>query len=82
MKLEDQLRIFNQKARANLSPETLSTMAKATRDLAASGIVDGALAKGETMPAFSLPDIHGRPVTSQQLLSKGPLVISFYRGSW
>lgn len=82
MKLADQLRVFNQKARANLPPKTISTMDKATRELAASGIVDRALAKGGTMPPFSLPDFHGRPVTSQQLLAKGPLVISFYRGSW
>ena len=82
MRLQDQINLFNKKALANLPAETLAIMAKATRDLAASGIVARALAKGDAMPPFSLPNVRGGIVSSTELLSKGPLVVSFFRGSW
>ena len=40
------------------------------------------LAVGEQIPDFMLPDAHGRSVSSKELLARGPLVISFYRGDW
>lgn len=33
---------------------------------------------GDTMPAFTLPNQHGEPISSQTLLGKGPLVVYFY----
>ena len=33
-------------------------------------------------PGFSLPDQRGQTVTSAQLLSRGPVMIVFYRGHW
>jgi peroxiredoxin len=44
--------------------------------------VEGALKKGDTLPAFALPDGDGVMVGSRDLLSRGPLVVSFYRGYW
>ena len=38
--------------------------------------------EGDTLPPFLLPDIEGRLVSSAELLSNGPLVISFNRGNW
>lgn len=40
------------------------------------------LGVGDKVPNFSLPDHQGNAVELQELLEKGPLVISFYRGSW
>lgn len=37
---------------------------------------------GDALPAFLLPDETGRLVASAELLSEGPLVISFNRGNW
>ena len=34
------------------------------------------------VPAFTLNDPDGHPVSSDELLAKGPLVITFYRGVW
>ena len=82
MRLQDEIKAFNEQALAGIPAETLAIMGKATEDLAASGIVNRALAKGDTMPPFSLPDLHGKTVTTADLLSQGPLAISFYRGSW
>jgi peroxiredoxin len=37
---------------------------------------------GSELPAFLLPDDEGRLVSSTDLLSAGPLVVSFNRGHW
>lgn len=41
-----------------------------------------AIAVGEKVPDFSLPDAKGELVLLSQLLAKGPVIITFYRGSW
>ncbi|KAK2606206.1 hypothetical protein QQS21_003377 [Conoideocrella luteorostrata] len=41
-----------------------------------------AIQPGAKLPEFSLPDATGRQVSSSELLSKGPLLITFYRGQW
>lgn len=41
-----------------------------------------AIQPGQKLPSFSLTDAHGRTVTSQDLLSKGPVILLFYRGAW
>jgi len=37
---------------------------------------------GEPMPPFAMPDEEGHIVTLDDLLRRGPLVISFHRGHW
>ena len=62
--------------------ERLDAMARATAELIESGQAQRAKKAGDAAPEFSLKDPEGNPVTSRDLLSKGPLVISFYRGVW
>lgn len=50
--------------------------------LAASGMAGRILAVGASAPAFELPDQDGKPVSSDELLSRGRLVICFFRGRW
>lgn len=82
MKLQDTLNAMKEKFEAGLPPEIKSVMHAATDDLARSGIMDNVLQPGTKMPHFSLPDEEGNPIVSQNLLAKGPLVVSFYRGVW
>ena len=37
---------------------------------------------GDTAPDFSLPNATGLEVNLKQLLQKGPVVLTFYRGAW
>ncbi|KAF1952368.1 alkyl hydroperoxide reductase/ thiol specific antioxidant/ Mal allergen [Byssothecium circinans] len=37
---------------------------------------------GATFPSFTLPSATGSQVCSTDLLSKGPILITFYRGNW
>jgi peroxiredoxin len=63
-------------------PDVLATMDRATAELIASGQALGAKKAGDTAPGFTLKDPEGHLVSSAELLAKGPLVISFYRGVW
>jgi len=63
-------------------PEIHPIMERATAELIASGLATRALKAGDKAPVFTLNDPEGRPVSSAELLAKGPLVISFYRGVW
>ena len=66
----------------NAPPEIHPIMERATAELVASGAAGRALKVGARAPSFTLNDPDGKPVSSVDLLSKGPLVISFYRGVW
>jgi peroxiredoxin len=63
-------------------PEVVAVMHRVTDELIASGEAERALKAGDRAPEFELPDTDGNPVSSDDLLSKGPLVLTFYRGVW
>jgi len=50
--------------------------------LTASGMAGRVLAVGAVAPSFELPDQDGKAVSSEELLSRGRLVICFFRGRW
>lgn len=62
--------------------ERLELMARATNELLESGQAQRARKAGDVAPEFSLKDPDGRLVSLRDLLAKGPLVVSFYRGVW
>ena len=64
------------------TPERLDAMARATAALVDSGQAQKAKKAGDIAPEFTLNDPDGKPVSSRDLLAKGPLVLSFYRGVW
>ncbi len=66
----------------NVPHSVIETMHKATAELKASGLADRAKKVGDKAPVFSLRDPEGNLVSSEDLLKKGPLVVSFYRGVW
>jgi peroxiredoxin len=55
---------------------------RAIAELTQSGIAERILPVGAKSPAFSLPDQRGNQVSSAELLTHGPLIISFFRGRW
>jgi peroxiredoxin len=63
-------------------PEIHPIMERATAELVASGQAERALKAGDAAPEFILNDPDGKPVSSTELLKRGALVISFYRGVW
>ena len=57
-------------------------MVDAIKEQKASGIVDKAIKVGDKLPPFALPNSRGEIVTSDDLLAKGPLVLTVFRGHW
>ncbi len=66
----------------NVNASVIETMHRATAELIASGAASRALKAGDKAPTFTLNDPEGKAVSSTELLSQGPLVVSFYRGAW
>ncbi len=82
MSLQDKLDAHRAEFQKKAPAAALKIMQQGTADLTASKIMDTVIKKGEKAPGFSLPDEKGQTIDSSQLLRKGPLVISFYRGVW
>ena len=66
----------------NVPPAVIEIMHRATAELIASGAAQRAKKAGDVAPAFSLRGPDGNIVNSADLLKRGPLVLSFYRGVW
>ena len=82
MTLREQLDAQRAQSQERLPAELRALMDQGTEALRQSGLVDRSLNVGDAMPAFTLPNASGQMVSSADLLAKGPLVISFYRGGW
>jgi peroxiredoxin len=66
----------------NMPAAVIEAMHRATAELTASGAAGRAVGVGDKAPAFVLKDPDGHPVASSDLLARGPLVLTFYRGVW
>ena len=66
----------------SVSRTVIDTMHRATDELVASGAAKRALKVGYVAPLFTLKDAEGREFSLSELLTHGPVVVSFYRGVW
>jgi hypothetical protein len=82
MSLEDKLAATRAAGASRIPPEREAIMHRATEDLRKSGILGRIVPVGARMPEFDLANHDGRRVSSEDLLAGGPLVLSFFRGSW
>lgn len=82
MSLKDDIALMQKEMIPNIPEEFLKMMMASTEELIKSGITARAKQKGEIAPAFTLLNTAGEEISSDKLLSKGPLVINFYRGAW
>ena len=82
MSLKDKIAELSAQAREKIPPQVMEVMMKATEKLKKSDIEAGALKKGDKAPDFTLPDHKGGTTSLAALLASGPVVISFYHGTW
>ena len=82
MTLKERLEAMKAEAAKKMPPEAAAVAKRATEELLRSGIADRARKVGDRAPGFELPDAKGEMVRSQDLLARGPLVLTFYRGNW
>ncbi|MEU9102709.1 peroxiredoxin-like family protein [Streptomyces sp. NPDC048361] len=82
MSLNSELRAFYEARQQQIPAEVRKIMQRAGSELAASGQAGRALAPGAQAPDFTLPTATGTTVTLSELLTRGPVVLTFYRGAW
>jgi hypothetical protein len=80
--LSERLDAIRQGADKRIPPDKRAIMHRATDDLRASGILGGVIKVGDPLPLFALKNTFGQEVRSSELLAKGPLVLTVFRGSW
>ena len=67
---------------AGAEPELVATVHAAVRYLSESHITGKAVKAGDRAPLFRLRDKQGGVVFLADLLARGPVVLSFFRGEW
>jgi hypothetical protein len=82
MGLQEKLTRLRKGFEAQAPKEVVEIMHRATNDLEKSGILDGTVKVGDQAPDFSLKNADGQEFSLKDLLSHGPVVLSFYRGKW
>jgi len=82
MTLNETLQQMKAASRSKIRPENAAVMANATAKLEASGIIKMTLGRGQTTPGFELRDWQDNHFNSVDILARGPLILTFYRGSW
>ena len=82
MPLQDQLDQYKQDFEAKAPAAALEVMHRATRALAESGILSRTVKVGDMGPDFQLENTRGQKGSLGDIIDRGPVVLSFYRGRW
>jgi hypothetical protein len=82
MGLTEQLNDLKQQLGRDIPRETLGEIGQFVQGLVQSGIEKTSCQAGDKLPPFMLPNVSGKMVSSGDILAKGPMVLSFYRGVW
>ena len=82
MSLREKLESLWRSSPEHVGPDIHRLFETFLAELSASGMTRSSLKAGDRIPDFMLPDAEGRLVSSAELLERGPLVVSFFRGDW
>lgn len=82
MSLAEKLAAISADGKEKIPKDWQAVMARSLDELRASGIMDGVIKVGDTLPAFALKNDDGSVVSSRALLAEGPLVVTIFRGHW
>lgn len=80
--LADQLAERQANFEKNAPDERIAATTSALAEIANSGIVEDAINKGDKAPDFTLQNAVGESVNLYSELEKGPVILTWYRGSW
>jgi len=82
MALQERLDAIREASKARIPAEARAVMERSVDDLRRSGIMDLIAKVGDKAPDFTLPNATGQAVRLADLIARGPVVLSFYRGRW
>jgi peroxiredoxin len=75
----DELR---EKSSKTSPPDRIRIYEQGIEEVRKSGAIEKALKVGDRAPDFTLPDATGKNVKLSELLARGPIVVTWYRGGW
>ena len=82
MSLNEELNQFREESDKETPKDVLEKMAAGQKALETQKIIANARRSGQQMEPFNLNSVKGYNVSLRDLLHEGPVVITFYRGSW
>ena len=82
MTLSERLDAIRTAAKTRIPPEAQAVMRRNVEELRDGGIMQRIARVGQPAAKFTLPSADGRQVSLDDLLKRGPVVLSFYRGRW
>ena len=82
MKLQEQMDSLKRSFSEQAPDEALEIMNRAGEQLRDSGLASKAVGVGDKAPDFSLNNTSETKISLSELLTKGPVVLSFFRGRW
>jgi AhpC/TSA family len=82
MALQERLDAMREASKARIPAEARAVMQRSIDDLRASGITERIARMGQKAPDFTLPNASGQSIRLADLVARGPVVLSFYRGRW
>lgn len=82
MSLEAKLETMRAASKQRIPPDKYAIMEQATQDLRESGILERTIKVGAQLPPFELSNANDQRVRSQDLLARGAVVLTVFRGHW
>lgn len=82
MSLSEKLQSYREESLSKKNEEDKSIMLETAENLRKLEIEKNALKEGDKIPAFKLKNAIGETIKIYDVLSKGPIIINFYRGAW
>ncbi|MDF1849694.1 MAG: peroxiredoxin-like family protein [Verrucomicrobiales bacterium] len=80
--LRERIDAWSRDHASDFPEEVQNLFARKTEEVLRSGILDRCLQEGDRAPDFSLPSVTGEEIRLSEILEKGPVILSFYRGTW
>lgn len=82
MSLHEELENVSRMIAEQAPPEMIEQFMNFIKGMAENGVTANAPQPGDKAPDFALPNAVGDTVVLDDLLSRGPAVVTFYRGRW
>jgi peroxiredoxin len=77
-----EMKEYRAESQKKLPPALTKVFGESTALVKKSGVVERALKVGDKAPDFELPDASGKKAKLSDLLKKGPVIVTWYRGGW
>lgn len=82
MTLKEKIDAYKDGFKTRVPKEAQEIMQRATEDLRNSPQMLNTVKVGDIAPTFSLKNFNGAETVLRDLIDRGPVVLSFYRGRW